>query len=871
MRDRKRFAACAAVVLTAVMMQSAVVYAGENAFNIDMTDYSDDAWENVAVANDDTVETGIFIRSAASEKSSVVGYLYRGGAVTVLRKGAAWSEVQSGDVNGYIRNDCLVFGTDAKGLAEYYGTYSVEASWDDVNVFAWDDPAAPVVTVAGSGDTYPIVNNNGHWLEIQAGDTTAYVSEEDVTMVITLDSAVLKNEPEGRAARAQSTSGNTRVAPELSFAASASVTAVSEQVGATAQAGEGAHSDEGSQAGEGAHSDEGSLAGGAAQSDAASQAGEMAQAGEAAQTAVAALTGTAAQVGQAAREAAAAQAGDDWQEPVYEDGGLPDGEDAEYGDDYTESAYDGDTDAWQAPSDPGSFETWQTGAGENWQEETYDEYADDSDSWQPEQDIYELAPQDSGWDASGDSHEPGYDYDNGYGYDSNYDSGYGYDSSDTGYSYENSYDTGYGYDVSSAAGYNYENSYDTGYGYDGSSDTGYGYENSYDSGADYDNGYDYSYGTGFDSSYAYDASGMDDGYAYNQSGTSDISWIYDSTYTGQTDYDWNGWDQTWSQPDYSNGTWADGSGSGAFSEPASHYSDTQMNAGTSWQDDGSAYGDPSWAYTDGSANEDPSWPYTEDSGYGDSSWTYTFDGNDTDNGSGSQTDGNDSYSAGTGSGSQPGDNWYSWTDQHPASDDGGYSWDDDGTGEDDSWYYEEEEEFSEEDNWYYEDESEPSGGSGWYYEDDMAYGGAESWYYEEDDASSDEDPWSGNSSEAYDTQTGTGTGYPAENYEIELLAALIYCEAGNQPYEGQVAVGAVVMNRVASDLFPGTITEVIYQSGQFTPAFTGVLASALADGSGSGYMDAAYAALAGQDPTGGCLFFNTSHGSGVLIGAHWFY
>ena len=54
----------------------------------------------------------------------------------------------------------------------------------------------------------------------------------------------------------------------------------------------------------------------------------------------------------------------------------------------------------------------------------------------------------------------------------------------------------------------------------------------------------------------------------------------------------------------------------------------------------------------------------------------------------------------------------------------------------------------------------------------------------------------------------------------KLLAALIYCEAGNQPYEGQVAVGAVVMNRVRSGSYPNTISEVIYQSGQFGPAMT---------------------------------------------------
>ena len=72
--------------------------------------------------------------------------------------------------------------------------------------------------------------------------------------------------------------------------------------------------------------------------------------------------------------------------------------------------------------------------------------------------------------------------------------------------------------------------------------------------------------------------------------------------------------------------------------------------------------------------------------------------------------------------------------------------------------------------------------------------------------------------------------------EKELLAALIFCEAGNQPYEGQVAVGAVVMNRVNSGQFPDTITDVIYQSGQFTPAMTGWLDSVLAN---DGYTDSA--------------------------------
>lgn len=110
----------------------------------------------------------------------------------------------------------------------------------------------------------------------------------------------------------------------------------------------------------------------------------------------------------------------------------------------------------------------------------------------------------------------------------------------------------------------------------------------------------------------------------------------------------------------------------------------------------------------------------------------------------------------------------------------------------------------------------------------------------------------------------------ASAFEQELLAALIFCEAGNQPYDGQVAVGAVVMNRVRSGSFPDTITDVIYQSGQFTPAMTGWLDSVLASG---GYTDsamqAAEDALAGNNPIGDCLYFSTG-GGGYQLGDHYF-
>ncbi len=120
-------------------------------------------------------------------------------------------------------------------------------------------------------------------------------------------------------------------------------------------------------------------------------------------------------------------------------------------------------------------------------------------------------------------------------------------------------------------------------------------------------------------------------------------------------------------------------------------------------------------------------------------------------------------------------------------------------------------------------------------------------------------------------KNGMGEARSAEEVNIEkLLAALIFCEAGNQPYDGKVAVGAVVMNRVESRRFPNNIKAVIYQRGQFTPAMTGKLDRIMNSGAiPSSCYDAARDALSGISPVGDALFFNTGHGS-FKLGDHYF-
>lgn len=107
-----------------------------------------------------------------------------------------------------------------------------------------------------------------------------------------------------------------------------------------------------------------------------------------------------------------------------------------------------------------------------------------------------------------------------------------------------------------------------------------------------------------------------------------------------------------------------------------------------------------------------------------------------------------------------------------------------------------------------------------------------------------------------------------------LLANLIYCEAGAEPYDGKVAVGSVVMNRVLSSVYPDTVLGVIYQSGQFSPVASGRLALALAEGRATqSCYDAADEAMSGVTNVGNCVYFRTPiEGlTGIEIGGHIFY
>ena len=125
---------------------------------------------------------------------------------------------------------------------------------------------------------------------------------------------------------------------------------------------------------------------------------------------------------------------------------------------------------------------------------------------------------------------------------------------------------------------------------------------------------------------------------------------------------------------------------------------------------------------------------------------------------------------------------------------------------------------------------------------------------------------------AQEQENTSNVSYVPQDSDAYLLGAIIQCEADGESYDGKLAVGSVVLNRVKSSYFPNTVAGVIYQSGQFSPVTSGRLAYRLEAGVNSTCLQAAQDVLDGNI-TVSCLYFCANNGiiSGTVIGNHVFY
>ena len=99
--------------------------------------------------------------------------------------------------------------------------------------------------------------------------------------------------------------------------------------------------------------------------------------------------------------------------------------------------------------------------------------------------------------------------------------------------------------------------------------------------------------------------------------------------------------------------------------------------------------------------------------------------------------------------------------------------------------------------------------------------------------------------------TASSSGAQRQDGEVDLLARVISAEARGEPYSGQVAVGAVILNRISHPSFPNTLAGVVYQPGAFSCMDDGQIDQPVADSA----VRAAREALNGADPSGGAIYY----------------
>ena len=132
---------------------------------------------------------------------------------------------------------------------------------------------------------------------------------------------------------------------------------------------------------------------------------------------------------------------------------------------------------------------------------------------------------------------------------------------------------------------------------------------------------------------------------------------------------------------------------------------------------------------------------------------------------------------------------------------------------------------------------------------------------------------SGNVLPEININRGSGSVDNYDETDLAMLAAIIECEAGNQPYEGLIAVGSVVVNRVKDPRFPDSIEGVLFAQGQFTPVASGRFAIVYSRGAMSRCYQAAQEVLNGRINTNALYFHRykpEKNEKGTIIGDHIF-
>lgn len=176
----------------------------QDAASGDETSSADD-WSTTVLANVEG-SSNVNVREAADVNSETVGKLRTGDAATILEQGDEWTLISSGNVTGYVRNDYLLYGDDAKAAAEERGTVKVTVATTTLKVREDAAEDSKVAGLAAEGDEFVEAKGAEEadgWIAVtydDASDDVAYVSKDYVSTELVLGSAITVEEEQAIAA-----------------------------------------------------------------------------------------------------------------------------------------------------------------------------------------------------------------------------------------------------------------------------------------------------------------------------------------------------------------------------------------------------------------------------------------------------------------------------------------------------------------------------------------------------------------------------------------------------------------------------------------------------------------------------------------------
>ncbi len=177
-----------------VMGSVSDILAASETENIESEMSKEEETEQVKSEYDDKFMTNIDeclnIRAAADADADIVGKLYAGAGGTVLEKGDNWTKITSGNVEGYVATEYLLFGEDAQKKAEEVGTIKVTVKEDCIRVRKEADVNAEVIGLAELDKVYYANNISTDWIQIEFEDSLGYISTEYANAEFVIASAI---------------------------------------------------------------------------------------------------------------------------------------------------------------------------------------------------------------------------------------------------------------------------------------------------------------------------------------------------------------------------------------------------------------------------------------------------------------------------------------------------------------------------------------------------------------------------------------------------------------------------------------------------------------------------------------------------------